>query len=362
MTSRTHPMRRLLPVVFGIVFLAGCASTAPTSAIHASVVAESVLDCFPAGALEADGTPYFCEASATVIAGDRVLVASDKTLPQGTPLISIRRDGFRLLSNDVKPIMAQLPRAARKFEGMTRSADGQHVFATTAFDRYDPKSPRFDAYNMLLAWPADRPEQAQLIASQTRDGTPSSLPLRRVLEGHLGMPYFKIEGLMALPGNRLVFGVREAGRNFSDFSYRIQLIEVNYDVDALGNISLRPGMRTLMDFKPDTLHELPAGIGLSSVEYEATRNRVYFTTSHETGNKLGAYLWQISLDDLDRGRPPTIVRDAKGIPLHFDNKAEGLAIIDAGHLLIIHDDDRVTGGKHDRRPHQAVYSVVEISE
>ncbi len=362
MMRRTNLLRRLVPVAFGMALLAGCASTPPTSVIQASVIAESMIDCFPAGALETDGTPYFCEASAAVIAGDRLLVASDKALPQGTPLISIRRDGYRLLSDDLKPIMAPLPRAARKIEGLTRSADGQHVFASTAFDRYDPKSPRFDTYNVLLAWPANQPEKAQLLASQTRDGATSSLPVRRALEDHLGVPYFKIEGLMALPGNRLVFGVREAGRSFSDFSYRIQLVEVQYGVDAQGTISLKPGMRTLLDFKPDGQDKLAAGIGLSSVEFEPSRSRIYFTTSHETGNALGAYLWQISLADLDSGGLPTIVRDGKGNPLHFDNKAEGIAVIDAHHLLIIHDDDRVTGGKHQRQPHQAVYSVVEISD
>lgn len=362
MARRTNLLRRLVSAAFGAILIGGCASPPHTSAIRASIVAESVVDCFPSGSHEADGTAYFCEASAAVIAGDRVLVASDKSLPQGTPLISIRRDGFRLLSNNVKPIMAALPRAARKFEGMTRSPDGHRIFATTAFDRYDPKSPRFDTFNVLLAWPAIEPERAQVIASETRGGTTSSLPLRRALESHLGVPYFKVEGLMALPGNRLIFAVREAGRGYSDFAYRIQLVEANYAVDEQGRISLNPGMRTMLDFKPDASLKLPDGIGVSSVEYEPTRNRVYFITSHETDNKLGAYLWQIDLADLDAGGTPKIVHDAQGDVLHFDNKAEGMAVIDARHLLIIHDDDRVTGGKHNRQPHQAVYSVVEISD
>lgn len=362
MARCTTALRRLVTAAFGTILIGGCATTPPMSAIRAAIVAESVLDCFPAGAREADATAYFCEASAAVIVGDRVLVASDKALPQGTPLISMRRDGFRLLSTSVEPIMAALPRAARKFEGMTRSPDGRQVFASTAFDRHDSKLPRFDTFNVLLAWPANEPERAQMIASETRDGITSSLPLRRALQSHLGVPYFKIEGLMALPGNRLIFGVREAGRSHTDFEYRIQFVEALYIVDTQGRISLKPGMRTVLDFKPDASHKLPPGIGLSSVEYESTRNRVYFTTSHETGNKLGAYLWHIDLADLDAGRAPRIVHDAQGNPLHFDNKAEGMAIIDARHLLIIHDDDRVTGGKHNRQPHQAVYSVVEISD
>jgi hypothetical protein len=360
MAQLTIALQRLITTAIGVVLIGGCASTPPTSAIRASVVAESVLDCFPAGARETDGTPYFCEASAVVISGDRVLVASDKSLPQGTPLISMQRDGFRLLSNTVEPIKAALPQAARKVEGMTRSPDGGRIFASTAFDRYDPKSPRFDTFNVLLTWPANAPERAQMIAGETREGTMSSLPLRRALEKHLGVAYFKVEGLMALPGNRLIFGVREAGRSYSEFAYRIQLVEAGYTVDAQGRVTLNPGMRTVLDFKPDASLKLLDGIGVSSVEYEPTRNRVYFTTSHETDNKLGAYLWQIDLADLDAGRAPKIVHDAQGNVLHFDNKAEGIAIIDTRHLLIIHDDDRVTGGKHNRQPHQAVYSVVEI--
>lgn len=361
MTRCTAPLRRLAATAVVMILLGGCVSTPPASVVRASIVTESLLDCFPAGTREADGSTFFCEASAAVIAGDRVLIASDKSLPQGTPMIAIRRDGFRLLSNSVEPIMAELPRAAaRKFEGMTRSPDGRQVFATTAFDRFDPKTPRFDTFNVLLVWPANEPERAQIIASETRGSTTSSLPLRRALESHLGLPYFKIEGLMALPGNRLVFGVREAGRSHTDFEYRIQLVEAGYTVDAQGRVSLKPGMRTLLDFKPEGTLKLPQGIGLSSVEYEPTRNRVYFATSHETDQRLGAYLWYIDLADLDAGRLPRIVHDPQGNLLHFDNKAEGMAIIDAQHLLIIHDDDRVTGGKHSRQPHQAVYSVVQI--
>ncbi len=362
MTRRYTPLQRLAMAAFGVLLLGACTTAPPGKSLHASILAESVIDCFPPGAREADGSPYFCEASAAVIDGGRVLVASDKSLPQGTPLISLKREGLRLLSNGIEPIMAPLPRAARKIEAMTRSPDGRHVFASTAFDRYDPKSPRLDAFNVLLAWPANEPGQAQVISGETRDGTLSSLPLRRTLESHLGAPYFKVEGLMALPGNRLVFGVREAGRAYSDFRYRILLVEARYAVDAQGRISLHPGLRTLLDFTPDPAQKLQDGIGLSSVEYEPTRNRVYFLTSHETDNKLGAYLWQIDLAELDAGGAPRIVHDAQGNPLHFDNKAEGMAIIDARRLLIIHDDDRVTGGRHNRQPHQAVYSVVEISE
>lgn len=362
MACRTSTLRRLVGAAFGAALIAGCASTTQTSAIRASVIAESVFDCFPPGAREADGSPSYCEASAAVIVGDRVLVASDKSLPQGTPFIAVRREGFRLLSSNIEPVMAPLPRAARKIEGLTRSPDGRLIFATTAFDRHDPKGPRFDTFNVLLAWPANDPGQAQMISSDTREGAMSSLPLRRALENHLGVPYFKIEGLMALPGNRLIFGVREAGRNYSDFAYRVQLVEAIYAIDEQGRIRLNPGMRTVLDFKPDPSLRLPDGVGLSSVEYEPTKNRVYFTTSHETNEKLGAYLWQIDLADLDSGRAPTIMRDAQCELIHFDNKAEGIAIIDARHLLIIHDDDRVTGGKHNRQPHQAVYSVVEISD
>ena len=61
-------------------------------------------------------------------------------------------------------------------------------------------------------------------------------------------------------------------------------------------------------------------------------------------------------------------RKPDGHPLTFAHKSEGLAVIDARHLFVVHDDDRVLGRariddaetQFRRSSHQAAYSVVRL--
>ncbi|MFY0991793.1 hypothetical protein [Halomonas sp. C05BenzN] len=61
-----------------------------------------------------------------------------------------------------------------------------------------------------------------------RDGVAGSLELRCKLDHAIGFPYYKIEGLAAILGERgdglLLFGVREQGRTHDDFAYVCRLV------------------------------------------------------------------------------------------------------------------------------------------
>jgi hypothetical protein len=304
----------------------------------------------------------YCEASAVAVRGNEVTIASDKTIPERSPFFSLQLQDRHIDSTPSKPIMAAPFDVARKIEGMTVTPDGAYVLATTAFDRHDPKSGRFDGYNIMLAWPADAPEKAIIIAATSREGVTSSSGLRERFIRHLGQPYFKIEGLMTLPDQRLVFGIRETGMNYKNFQYRILLVEAHYHITAAGEFILMDDLRTVLDFTPSANFSLPNGVGLSSIEYDSSNDKIYLLTSHEEEGHLGAYLWYTTLAALDSGQAPMLMPGADGRPLHFENKAEGLAILDPNHLFIVHDDDRVLGGKHNRQPHQAVYSVIRLTE
>jgi len=66
------------------------------------------------------------------------------------------------------------------------------------------------------------------------------------------------------------------------------------------------------------------------------------------------------------GGPGTaqLVLRQDGTPLWFDSKPEGVAALDARHVLVVHDDDRVqvadsAHGKA-RKPNEFAYSVIEL--
>ena len=345
------------------LLLSGCASqNKETTQLTARIQSEGLINCIAPNTKDQDGQITYCEASAVVTLGDHLLLASDK------PLLS-RQSLLRVQHNRLAPIagsetIANAPNAdtANKIEGMTLTPNGQHLIVTTAFDRIDHRSAALDSYNILLAAPASDPSALQIVAPSTRQGITSSLEIRRKIEAHLGLPYFKIEGLVALPDQRLIFGLREMGESHKKFNYKFLLIECHYLINDLNQVVVDPSFKTLLDY--NTAEALPDahGLGLSSIEYEPSQQRLYFATSHETDGEMGAYFWHMTLNDLDTGKPPKLLRQPNGTPLHTDNKSEGITRLDSSHLFIINDNDRKTGGKHNRKANQAVYQILQINE
>jgi hypothetical protein len=73
------------------------------------------------------------------------------------------------------------------------------------------------------------------------------------------------------------------------------------------------------------------------------------------------------LEDLRKGQEPRIALNAAGQPLDLAMKAEGLAVLPKGTLLVIFDNDRQTGvsqrydGKvRDRKLHEGIYRFIEV--
>jgi hypothetical protein len=330
-------------LLFGLLFI--LVSTIAEAQNQAQITEEDLLDCFPAGSRDTNGKLMFCEASAALNLGKTILIASDKNLPHGNPFFLASRHRLGLSKAPVIPVQGQHFDQVNKIEALAQTPNGQTVFASTAFDRLGKN------YNALLAWPTQHPGRAQLVAS---------LPFREQLQNHLGVPYFKIEGLMVLPGQRLVFGIRESGTDYQHFQYRILLVVATFKTAANGEISLTPTLTTMLDFDIPAALGLRTDLGISSLEFDPKTERIFLTTSHEDNDALGAYLWHTDLNKLKQGIAPELIRQADGTPLHFSHKAEGITVLDKRHLLILHDDDRHTGGIPDRQPHQAVYSVVEL--
>ncbi|MES3675910.1 hypothetical protein [Halomonas elongata] len=317
---------------------------------HARIQQQGTIHCFPAGLRDEAGKLVNAEVSAVLYDGSRLLLASDKPIPGegrsaifALPLNADGPDDSRL-----EYLTTERLRQAVKYEDLALTTDGRHVLATTGFDRIDAVTNDLNDYNHLLIWPLGRPDEVQVVDPDPRDGVEGSLELRRKLNGAIGHPYYKIEGLAAVPGERgdglLLFGVREQGNAHDDFEYVSRLVGAHYQINDQGNIEFIDAVREHYQFDPDQHDGVRFACGLSSLEYDPYHARLYLLTSFETEEageeRIGGYLWVVELDDFREGRAPEMVTTPDGAPLEFEHKAEGLAVLDRERLFVAYDNDR----------------------
>jgi hypothetical protein len=335
----------------------------------AAITEEGFMSCFSPNTTAA-GNRLWCEVSAVVYDGKKLLFANDKDAPAGQSSVFSRN--LIQLADTARPTYLMVPPyvAAHKYEDFARTPDGRFVLLTTAFDRVKPGSTDWDGYNTLLYWRTG--DEAHPHVLTTDDATSASLGIRQHLASILAndvfpgnMPYFKIEGLAATD-DKLFFGVREEGKSYSDFTHRTKIISVSYRIERKGNqerIRLSDDWKLIADFNPARTHpELPRPLALSSLEYDPYHQCFWLLTSLEANGHLDAYLWVIKPEDLYTNKPFTLITNVVGKPLHLGHKAEDLTPLDHQRLLLIHDDDRVqtTIGKRTRQSNQAAYSILSI--
>jgi hypothetical protein len=351
-----------------LFLLVNCQSTAVTQKTEREVTAklyhEGLITCFEKGVQNSKGEDLYCETSGIVYIKEKLILANDKPMPVGlgSSVFSLPfKDG---MPQDRKPEYFTAPQflKARKFEALTLTPDHRYILATTAFDRVKKGSPKWDGYNTLLIWPVGEPKSVKIVSSSSRNGVVSSLSLREKFSNALkskkypdGPSYFKVEGLTAIPGRKLLFGIREIGWKYNDFEYVIKILGVSYTF-LNGEMILEDDLGLVYDFDP-SLVEIKYRIGLSSLEYDQQHNRLYILTSFEMDSALGGFIWVLPLADFHARNAPKLAVNEMGKPLQFDHKAEGLSVIDKNRVMVIHDDDRFAQG---RKPNQAVYSLIEF--
>ncbi|MCI0510918.1 hypothetical protein C8E00_10747 [Chromohalobacter marismortui] len=343
---------------------------------NAEVLQEGTLHCFPTGLRDENGEVVNVEVSAVVYDGQRLILASDKSIPGET-----RSAVFSVPMTDAGPddseldyLTADAIKRAVKYEDFALTADGGYVLATTGFDRIDMESHALNAYNHLLIWPLGEPERVQVVDPDPRDGVEGSLELRNKLDGAIGEPYYKIEGLAAVPGERgdglLLFGVREQGRSHEDFEYVCRVVGAHYTVNEHGNLVLIDELREFYRFSPRQHPEVRFDCGLSSLEYDPHHGRLFLMTSFEVEeageSRIGGYLWVVSLAGFSEGQAPELVRTVKDDVLEFEHKAEGLAVLDSERLFVAYDNDRdMSLGSIDERDErhacEAPYTILRLT-
>jgi hypothetical protein len=327
---------------------------------------EGLLTCFAPGTA-VGGKPVWCEASAVWYDGNKLFFANDKDMPAGQSSVFTKPLATLSDSTLLPNYLPQPPFSnGTKYEDFAQTPDGKFVLLSTAFDRVKPGSDSWDTYNTILYWRKGDEQHPRVLS--LNEGSRTSISLRQSLAKALAdeqypgaLPYFKIEGLAATD-NKLLFGVREAGKAYDNFRHVDKIVAVSYTIDG-ARIRLKNDWKVVADFKPETAEvKLPRPLGLSSLEYDPARRCFWLLTSLEDKGQVDAYLWVISKNDLFANKPFRLIRNVNGDPLHFNHKAEDLTFLDKDRLLLIHDDDRFQTlvGRRVRQPNQAAYTIVTV--
>ncbi|MEO8174791.1 MAG: hypothetical protein ABI581_16965 [Sediminibacterium sp.] len=334
--------------------------------VTANIRSEGFFDCFEKG-LTAGGQPVWCEASAILFDGTKILLANDKDMPDNRSSVFYWPflNGFADTSRGSTYLTEPAFKKAKKFEDFAFTPDGKLIFLSTAFDRIKPDSRDWNGYNTIFYWQTGEENMPTVLTDGAPDTTSISLRDRfsKTLRNTAfpnGVPYFKIEGLAAT-NDMLYFGIREEGKKFDDFTYQFKILAVNYTYSNK-RVELGKNIRVLADIDLKTRYpDLEKGMGISSIEFDRFNNRFLMLSSFEGTDKMGGYLWTATLEELGKNQVH-LVKDEQGKPLAFHHKPEDLTSINTNRILVIHDDDRMItkNGNQTRQSNQAAYSVVDF--
>ncbi len=263
-------------VVVVLAALVSC-SKAPSDLVG-RIAQIGLMDCFEASTVDAKGRALSCEPSAVEIVRGRALVVSDKEtsdeLPSPILWLKLEQPWPEVVSStDIRHESTATIRGTRKIEGLTKSAEGDLVFAASDFDwPPDGRSAEPDLYNRLLYWPIGNVAQAAIANPTSNGDVVSSVSLRPYFTAALksdkypsGPPYFKIEGLVAMPNRELWFGVREVGPDYEHPDYTITILKVSYSKSDDGTVAVRPPFSVVTRVDPSARLPSTDRLGLSSL-------------------------------------------------------------------------------------------------
>jgi heme-degrading monooxygenase HmoA len=386
---KNQNMKKVIIYTLLISVLSSCAifRSADLKGRQGKIAEEGTIDCFPVGTLNKDQKILNCELSAAVFYNEKIVTATDKvTSPSAVfALPYTQADGFN--PDDLNYMESNEFNAVRKIEDFSISPNQELVIGVTGFNRISDSKPAWNAYNSIVYWDSKKDMKAKIAhpskVKTTVNGkntvVMSSVKLRDKFAAafksdNLVVPnYYKIEGAAIIPGNKILFGIREMGESYQDFEYKILIISADY-IYAKSNLELT-NFRIAYEFDASAVKEVKQPIGLSSIEYDRFNDRIYLLTSYEmnqegenTPEKVGAYLWVLSMEDFKLKKAPRLVMKKKKKPLHLAHKSEAVTVVDANTVFIANDDDRVTGtekvtdkeNQFYRKPNQGSYYIIRI--
>ena len=370
----------ILFVAIGVMcsLLISQATQAQKSTVHASIEHEGKIDCFSLEFMAAQTKPPSCEPSAVETLAGRIFFGNDKNISgEGLSAIIWYQKASKSLAGTPDGHVALGPiQKARKWEALAKIHGTSILLASTAFDRIK-KGGKWDSYNTLIAWDAATNNRVQIINEVKSNGRPSSLEMRSLFKAALankdfpkGPDFFKVEAMAVLPDSRILFGIRESGKKYNDFTYQRTILAGKLS-GSFPKLTIEGPLQRIFQFVPASEMKLVEPLGISSMAYDPKREGLWILTSYEQSGppkKIGAYLWFLSKAQLTSETGiPKLVRLSNGNPLDFEHKSEGISVLENGTLLVIHDDDRVTTtqktkarGESPRGKNQSYFTVVKI--
>ncbi len=326
------------------------------------------LTCFNESFSQAE-KPASCEVSAVVSDGKNIIMGSDKDMPEADSSLLVMNEAGELLGSLKHPLFSRI----RKIEALSRSTDGKWLVVSSGFSYYEPTKAWNNRHSMLIAWPADDPAKAQLLAPTLVDGEESSITLNDAMRKALksekwpdGPPYFKVEGMTLTSDNKILFGVREQGATWEDFEYTRTILAMDYTIED-GLFKVSGEISKVADLLVPPIPGVEVLPALSDLAFDAKHNILYMLGSFEgpkapcpwsdTENGLGGLLFWLPYNELKAG---AVLRHDGLEELKFNHKSEGVALLPDGKLIVVHDDDRDLGKNWKRALNQSLFEIIEL--
>ena len=308
------------------------------------------LKCFDTVRYNEEAKKYYtCEPSTVLNFHDTLFIGNDKIFPDNYSSIFILQNSNDSIDCSTRQYTKnQLFYRVHKFESSTILPDSSFAVFSGAFDYNEDHPKEGTFHNTAIFFNPKNIRQGGILHIAEYDDSLSSIDIKKRLRECLiekdfpnGPPYLKVEALTVVPGNKILFGIREYGKSYKNFNYSITIIETSYQIQN-NKIILNDDFKKIYTFNPN----YPVELGLSAMEYNPSDSNLYIVTSYELGNttfQIGAYLWYIKLSDLYAGKPlqPLSMSEKEHKPLK--HKIEGLTFLSSDKILLLCDDDRVTG-------------------
>lgn len=305
-----------------------------------------------------------CEPSAVVFSNHNLIFGNDKNFNNDniSAIFSIdyRKEKINNLSN-IKYFFHKNTSLVKKIEDFTLAFNKKYILATTSFDRDDEN---FE-YNSIIYWNSKGKREIKFLEIKENNEI-YSRDIKKYLSKVLNKTYFKIEGLAVTPNNKLIFGVRELGESYKNFSYVITLVSVSI-FEENKKLYLSNDFKLFYNFNNANKY-VQENVGISSLTWDSFNNKLLVLTSYETNDKVGAYLWTLSLDDISHNFDMVLAMKNNSEALKFNHKAEGVTVINKNKFFIIHDDDRkiipdfINGKIYYRKMNEAYYNTVDLEK
>jgi len=341
--------------------------------ITAEIIYDGYFQCFEDSLMQDNGKPFTCEPSTVVYLNNKVFIANDKVFPfNNSSLFCFILQDTSSLDNYTN-FTDSIFYLVNKYEASTHTLDKKFIIFSSAYSYATSHPEHGQKYNTTIYFNPDDISNNGILHFAKNSGF-SSVDVKEGIKSALksdsfpnGPDYLKLEGMAIFPDNKLIFGIREFGDAYDDFQYTITFLQANFQQTDT-NIELTSEITKTYDFFPSDTLDILFPLGLSSVEFNWFDSTIYFVTSHETGHftsEICSYVWYISIDDFFNQKPAEILKDKNNEPLKFIHKIEGLTIIDKNTLLLIADDDRITGvgetnPSFTRSLNEAYWCVVKI--